>query len=77
MSEKLDWFPIDTRIFPLDFSFKAPVSPWIRRALLLELLLAFLSVLGTLILIILPPPSLPTRTQATTESAPIAPPVCQ
>lgn len=75
--EEKDWFPIDTRIFPIDFSFKAPISRWAKRALLFELLLAFLSVIGTLILVILPPPNPGLTSQATTEQTPKAPPVCQ
>ncbi len=76
MEEKLDWLPIDTRIFPLDFSFKAPASGWARRALFLELALAFLSVIGTLILVVLPPPNLPLTTQAETQEVPTIPPGC-
>ncbi|MFH0863570.1 MAG: hypothetical protein V1858_00565 [Candidatus Gottesmanbacteria bacterium] len=56
MSEKLDWFPIDTSIFPIDFSFKLPTSRWVRIALYCEFCLAILAVIGTLILTILPNP---------------------
>lgn len=59
MAEKLDWFPIDSRIFPINFSFPAPTSRWVRIALFLEIFLAFLSVIGTLLLVVLPPPKIP------------------
>lgn len=77
MSDKLDWFPVDTSLFPLDFSFKAPASRWARRALFLELALAFLSVIGTLILVVLPPPNLPLTTQAETQEVLTIPPGCR
>lgn len=54
MAGKFDWFPFDLSIFPIDFSFPPPTSRWVKMALYLELLLAFISVLGALILIILP-----------------------
>lgn len=59
MAEKLDWFPIDSRIFPINLSFPTPNSPWVRIALFLEILLAFVSVVGALILVVLPPPKIP------------------
>jgi hypothetical protein len=67
MGEKLDWFPIDSRIFPIDLSFPTPKSRWVRIALLAELFLAFISVVGTLILMTLPPPKIPpSATEAST-----------
>lgn len=79
MAEKLNWFPIDLRIFPIDFSFTSPKSRWVRIALFLEIFLAFTSVIGTLILVVLPPPKIPpSGIQATTpKPAPTTPPGCR
>jgi len=80
MIEKLDWFPIDSRIFPIDPSLPPPKSPWVRMALFLEIFLAFISVIGTLILIVLPPPKIPPPgVQATTPkpASTVLPGCCQ
>lgn len=53
MVERADWFPIDTRILPFNLSLVPPRSRWVKRALVLEIFLSFLSVVGALLLTIL------------------------
>jgi hypothetical protein len=53
MENKLDWFPIDLRIFPIDFSLPRLASPWVKIAIFSELILGAISVFGAVSLVIL------------------------
>lgn len=55
MNKKYPWLPIDERLVPDIFSFKYPKSPWVRMVLAIEMLLAVLAVVGTMILAVLIP----------------------
>jgi len=56
MNKKYPWLPIDERLIPDIFSWQYPKSFWVRAALVVEMTLAVLAVLGTLLLVILPRP---------------------
>jgi hypothetical protein len=54
VNKKYWWLPIDERLIPDIFSFQYPKSRWVRFMLEVEMVLAVLAVIGTLILTLLP-----------------------
>lgn len=70
MNKKYPWLPIDERLIPDIFSFKYPKSWWVRVALFVEMLLAVIAVIGTLLLALLPRSPLPSEEiHATTSTS--------
>lgn len=79
MKNDFNWFPIDLRIFPIDFSLPLPKSAMVRVALYLEMTLALLSVFGALLLTVIPPATKISSNQGqvtTPKSAPATPAEC-
>lgn len=55
MREKpISWLPFDSRLLPFDFTFKAPHSRFIKALLTVEIALALISVVGSLLLVFWP-----------------------
>jgi len=54
----ISWLPFDSRFLPLDFTLKTPQSPFVKALLALEIILAIISVLGSLLLVFWPNQSL-------------------
>lgn len=58
MAEKpIRWLPIDTRFFPVNFTLKASHAPWVKALLAIEIFLAAIAVLGSIVLVFLPKPN--------------------
>ena len=50
----ISWLPFDSRLLPFDFAFKTPHSRFVKTLLVVEMILAFVSVVGSLFLVVWP-----------------------